>query len=112
VQGLGCSNSHACAGGGLRCRVSSETLSFSAAIGHAIACGKVLLKVKAKVGHGGWEALFGGSNRTFDEHGNVRFAFTSKQGRLYMKVARFPALGRQAVLEDDSERFNLDRHRC
>ncbi len=40
---------------------------------HAIACGKALTKVKEKVGHGGWEALFEGPNRRFSSSKNRRF---------------------------------------
>lgn len=76
---------------------------------HAIACGKALLKAKEKAGHGGWEGLFGGANRSFANSKNERFEFSKQQARRYIKVASYPALARQALLEDQGERFNLDR---
>ena len=81
----------------------------NAAMRHAIACGKALLKAKEKVGHGGWEGLFGGANRSFANSKNERFEFSKQQARRYIKVASYPALARQALLEDQGERFNLDR---
>jgi len=81
----------------------------NAAMRHAIACGKALLKAKEKVGHGGWEGLFLGSNRRFDGQENRRFEFNLSQAKRYMKVASYPTLARQALLEDQGERFNLDR---
>jgi hypothetical protein len=68
-----------------------------------------LLKAKEKVGHGGWEGLFGGANRSFANSKNERFEFSKQQARRYIKVASYPFLARQALLEDQGERFNLDR---
>ena len=46
----------------------------NAAMRHAIACGKALLKAKERVGHGGWEGLFLGSNRRSEGSENRRMA--------------------------------------
>lgn len=110
--------------------------SKQAAVTHAIKCGKALLAVKKQVGHGGWEVLFPApptecktcefrpmtvgsqacesceflaANRRFSGDKNRRFGFGTTQARAYLKVATYPTLARAAVLEDDGERFNLDR---
>ena len=70
---------------------------------------QALLKAKEKVGHGGWEGLFGGANPQSEGSKNCGFAFNKRQANSYMKVASYPALARQALLEDQGERFNLDR---
>ena len=66
----------------------------------AIACGKALLKAKEKVGHGGWGRLFSESNEQSEGSKNCSFAFTKNQANRYIKVASYPALARQALLED------------
>ena len=50
-----------------------------------------------------------GSNRRFDGQENRRFEFNLSQAKRYIKVASYPSLARQALLEDQGERFNLDR---
>lgn len=81
----------------------------AAAMRHAVACGKALLKAKERVGHGGFLALFREPKASFEGGKNDAFAFDKRQAQRYIKVATFPALARQALLEDQSERFNLDR---
>ena len=65
---------------------------------------QALLKAKEKVGHGGWEGLFGGSNVMSKDGKNLTFAFTRQHAARYMKVASYPTLARQALLEDQGER--------
>jgi hypothetical protein len=79
------------------------------AIKHAIACGKALMKVKERVGHGGWEGLFSRQKHGSDGGKNPCFSFSQLQAQRYLKVASYPTLARQAMIEDQSERFNLDR---
>jgi phage N-6-adenine-methyltransferase len=74
---------------------------------HTINVGKALLKAKEKCGHGQWESLFDESNRTSKGPQNVRFDFTSKTARLYMKVAKYP--NQAKLLAGDLTSFNLDK---
>ena len=71
---------------------------------HAIACGKALLKAKEKVGHGGFGALFRESKGVVDGSENHTFSFRHDQAKRYLKIASYPALARQALLEDQGER--------
>ena len=83
--------------------------SKQAAIKHAIACGKALMKAKEKVGHGGFVALFRAPNVEPEGGKNSTFEFDRTQATRYMRVASYPTLARKAALTDQSERFNLDR---
>ncbi len=64
-------------------------------------------RAKEKVGHGGFWALFLESNASSEGVKNDAFAFDKRQAQRYMRVATFPALARQALLEDQGERFKF-----
>lgn len=80
-----------------------------AAMTHAIKCGKALLQVKAKVGHGGFMPLFRPPNSQSECSKNWEFDFSISKANMYLKTATYPTLARAALLEDDGDRFNLDR---
>lgn len=70
-------------------------------------CGRLLRKLKEKVGHNNWEPLFDESNLALNGVQKARFDFNLPQAWRYMKVEKDFKLTRQ--LTKGIEPFNLEK---